>query len=541
MMGKIDRGRPMGGDASGFGRRGFLRGLVAGTIGAAGLPGVALAAGEQKTLVFAVDAITGNSDPGIYATFGDWMAIDCLARGLTHIDYVTTEVKPALAERWDVTDDQRIYTFRLRSGLKFHDSTPVHARDCVRSFSRLMYDNDPTRAPGTYAIAELGGSNVKEVKAVDDLTFRITLADPDVAFLGRLSNPNGVILSSAALDKYGKTIGNNLVGAGPFKFVESTPGQKVVLEAFADYYEGRPPLDRVVLQVLPDPLALTDAVMAGSIGATNFIPHSSVKLFQSNPKFKLLNPKPYIDIFVQMNAGVGVLKDLRVRQAINYALDRKAVVREAFFGRADLPAYLVSPPELGYDDSLKVYSTRDVAKAKKLLQDAGAVGAPVKFINQNLLFWPKIGQIVEQNLREIGLNITASYVDAGTFSKSFFDPNGHELGTWQRSAFVPDPDNKLSPLLAGDSFAAQVGTQNPKLPTQRRLDALLSAARHEVNPGKRGKLYVELQKFLAEEVMVYAMLANIYTPVVSSAELGGLNADALGTYRLFLEHTKYLS
>ena len=311
------------------------------------------------------------------------------------------------------------------------------------------------------------------------------------------------------------------------------------MEAFANYYEGRPPLDRVVLQVLPDPLALTNAVMAGSIGATNFIPHSSIKLFQSNAKFKLLSPKPYIDIFVQMNAGLGALKDLRVRQAINYALDRKAIVREAFFGRADLPASLVSPPELGYDDSLKVYSTRDVARAKQLLQDAGAVGAPIKFINQNLLFWPKVGQIVEQNLREIGLNISTSYVDAGTFSQSFFDPMAHELGTWQRSAFVPDPDNKLSPLLAGNSFAAQVGTQNPKLPTQKKLDELLSAARQEADTAKRAKLYIELQKFLAEEVMVYAMLANIYTPVVSSAELEGLNADVLGTYRLFLEHTKY--
>ena len=524
----------------GMTRRQLLQSCVAGAITAVELPSISIAqTGASRTLVFAVDAITGNSDPGIFATFGDWMAIDCIARGLTHIDYHTTEVKPALAGSWDISPDHRVYTFRLREGLKFHDGNPVRAQDCVRSFTRLMDDKDPTRPAGTYAIAELGGSNIKEVKAIDDLTFRITLAVPDVAFLARLSNPNGVILSSAAIEKYGKTIGNNLVAAGPFKFVESTPGQKIVLEAFAEYYEGRPPLDRVVLQVLPDPLALTDAVLAGSVGASNFIPHSSVKQFRANSSFKLFDPKPYIDIFVQMNVGAGVLKDLRVRQAINFAVDRSAIVREAFFGQAHLPAYMITPAELGYDASLKVYSTRDVGRAKKLLQEAGAVGAPIKFINQNVLFWPKVGQIVERDLREIGLNVTTSYVDSGTFSQTFFDPKAHELGTWQRSAFVPDPDNKLSPLLAGDSFAAQVGTQNPLLPTQKKLDLLLSEARQENDPDKRAKLYVELQRFLAEEVMVYSMLAYISTPVVSAANLQGLNADALGTYRLFLEHTKY--
>lgn len=489
------------------------------------------------TLVFAIDALTGNSDPGIYATFGDWMAIDCLARGLTHIDYRTTAIKPALAERWEISRSGTTYRFQLRKGLKFHDGRPVTAQDCARSFNRLIDESDPSRPKGTYAIAEIGGTNVRKATAISDTEFEIQLGVPDVAFLARLSNPNAVILSEAAIEKYGNRIGNQLVAAGPFKFVRSTPGQSVTLQAFDDYWEGRPPLDKVVLQVLPDPSALTSALQGGSVQASNFIPESNAKRLSG--RVRVYEPKPYIDIFLQMNAGVPLLRDIKVRQAINLALDRKAIVREGFFGLAQEPAYMVAPPELGYDESLKQYSIQDMAKAKQLLKDAGAVGKTVSVIHQNLLFWPKVGQIVNANLEELGLKVKTQFLDAGTFSSRQFDPKGHEIATWQRSAFVPDPDNKLSVLLAGDTSTAQGITQNTLLPTQKELDRMLVAARQEVNAGKRRQMYIDLQRFLAEKVMVYSMLANIYTPVASANSLANFNADSLGTYRLFLEKTGY--
>jgi peptide/nickel transport system substrate-binding protein len=505
-----------------------------------GSPSTRTTTGKVKqggTLVFAIDALTGNSDPGIFATFGDWMAIDCIARGLTHIDYHTTEVKPALAEHWDISQNGTIYRFQLRKGLKFHDGNPVTAKDCARSFNRLIDDKDPSRPKGTYAIAELGGTNVRKATAISDTEFELKLGVPDVAFLARLSNPNGVILSEAAIEKYGNRIGNHLVAAGPFEFAQSTPGQSVTLKAFDGYWEGRPPIDKLVLQVLPDPSALASALQGHSVQASNFIPESNAK--QLSGSVHVYEPRPYIDIFLQMNAGVPLLRDLRVRQAINLALDRKAIVSQGFAGLAQEPAYMVAPPELGYDASLKQYSTQDMAKAKQLLREAGAVGKTVSVIHQNLLFWPKVGQIVNSNLQELGLKVKTQFLDSGTFSSRQFDPKGHEIATWQRSAFVPDPDNKLSPLLAGDSSPAQTITQNPLLPTQKELDRMLVAARQETDSGKRGQMYVELQRFLAEKVMVYSMLANIFTPVAAANDLANFNADSLGTYRLFLEKTGY--
>lgn len=491
------------------------------------------------TLVFAVDALTGNSDPGIFASFGDWMAIDCLARGLTHIDYHTTEVKPALAQNWEVSQDGTTYRFHLRPNLKFHDGNPVTAGDCARSFNRLIDEKDPSRPEGTYAIAEIGGTNVRRARAISDTEFELRLGVPDVAFLARLSNPNAVILSEAAIEKAGKKIGTHLVAAGPFKFVRSTPGQEVTLEAFDGYWEGRPPLDKVVLQVLPDPSALTSALQSGSVQASNFIPNSNVSQLRSAGSLRVYEPKPYIDIFLQMNASVPLLKDIRVRQAINLALDRKAIVQEGFFGLAAEPAYMVAPPEIGYDASLKSLSRQDMEKAKGLLQQAGAVGKTISTIHQNVLFWPKVGQIVNSNLEELGLKVKTQFLDVGTFSAKQFDVKQHEISTWQRSAFVPDPDNKLSPLLAGDTSTASGITANTKLPTQKRLDEMLVAARQETDEKKRGQMYVDLQKFLADDIMVYAMLATIFTPVAASSKIANFNSDSLGTYRLFLEKTGF--
>lgn len=493
------------------------------------------------TLVMGVDALAAASDPAIFATFGDWMVIDNVGRGLTHVDYQSTKIQPALAESWDVSSDQRTYRFQLRSGLKFHDGNPVTAQDAVRTFSRLYDDKDPSRPEGTYAIAELGGTNFKRARAISDSELEITLAGPDVAFLSRLSNPNAVIISAAAIDKYGKKLGSHLVGAGPFKFVRGQANQSVTLEAFDGFYGGRPLLDRVVLQVLPDPTSLTSALRTNSAQLSPFIPFSNVRSLKADKNVNVTEGKPYIDIFAVVNAKTKGTTDLKVRHAISMALDRDAIIEQAFGGAAKAAGGLVSPAELGAVPAGSLpYSKRDVAAAKKLVQEAGAEGQEIVVLNQNILFWPRIGQIIDQNLKEIGLKPKSSYLEEATYNRRTAG-NGWNLQINQRSAFVVDPDNKLSPLLAGDSYVAQEATKSTDLPAQKELDAKLVAARQEPDATKRAQLYEDIQKFFAEEMAVLLPMVYIALPIASSSKIGGVNTDALGTYRVFLEKTGYLA
>jgi ABC-type transport system substrate-binding protein len=312
----------------------------------------------------------------------------------------------------------------------------------------------------------------------------------------------------------------------------------VTLEAFDDYYEGSPKLDAVVLQVLPDPSALTSALQSEQVQASNFLPYTSVSRLKSSGSLRLYEPKPYIDVFVEMNASVPLLSDLKVRQAINYALDREAIIRSLRRAR----------PAAGVHDHTRRARLRRVpatplhagyGRAKQLLGEAGAEGETVSLLAPNILFWPKVGQIVASNLEELGLKVEAEYLDSGTLTSRAFDPEGHELLCSQRSAFVPDPDNKLSPLFAGDSSVTQDTTVADKLPVQKEVDRRLVEARQEDDEQKRAELYTELQTFLVEEQMVRAMLAYIFTPTATAANVAGFNADALGTYRLFLEKTGF--
>lgn len=492
-------------------------------------------ANTDGELIFAVDQLTGTSDPGSFASFGNWMVIDCIARGLTHVDYVSSEPKPALAESWTVSDDQLVYTFKIRSGVKFHDGNTVSAKDFERSWRRLFDENDPTRDPTTYASSELGGANVKSYKALDDATFEVKLVAPDVAFLGRCSNPNSVALSSAAIEEKGAKIGQSLVGSGPYKFVSFTAGQSVVLERFDDYWEGKPTLSKVVFQILPDPSSLVSALSSGAVNATCFAPVSNVARLKSSG-LVVEEAKPYIDIYLGMNLSKPTLADLKVRQAINLAIDRQAVVSSVFAGAGAVPGGMVTPAELGYDDSLKALSTQDVEKAKALLTEAGAVGKSISLITLNILFWPALGQVLEANLTAIGLKPKVEYLDSATYSDRAVK-NQHEVFIEQRSAFVADPDNKLTPLLAGDSsYNKQWLRVETLLPEkQKQFDQLLTAARGEPDQAKRKDLYVQLQTYWTEEILATAMVAYRYLPTVQQSKVQNLNPDALGTYRTFFE------
>jgi peptide/nickel transport system substrate-binding protein len=492
-------------------------------------------------LVVGVDALSGNADPGTFATFGDWMVIDCVGRGLTFVDYRSTEPQPALAERWEISNDGRTYRFQLRQGLTFHDGNPVTAQDCQRTFARLYDEDDPSRPENVYAIAELGGANFRRARAVSDSELEITLRAPDVAFLSRLSNPNGAIISEAAIEEHGDRIGQNLVGAGPFRLQRSEANQSATLEAFPDFYAGRPLLDRVVFQVLPDPTSLTSALRQGSAQLSPFVPFSNVQVLNRGGDVNVAQGKPYIVVFTQVNARSGILRDINVRRAVSLALDRDAIVEQAFGGEAQRATGLITPPELGHSREPLPYGTYDVEQARQLIREAGAEGESLRVNIRNIGFWPRIGQIVDQNLRAIGLRPNTQYADEATVGERDFDPDGHDISVNQRSAFVPDPDNKLTPLIAGDSAVAQQVTRHTDLSPMGRLDRMLTEARQETDEQRRAQMYQEIERFFAEEFSVMFPMAYIALPIGANTSIGGVNVDALGTYRTFFERTGFVA
>ncbi len=494
------------------------------------------------TLVFALPGLVGNFEPHTWVGFGDTVHVmDTVARGLTHMDFSDPLPQPAIAESWNISEDGTVYDFAIRPGLTFHDGTTVDAAAVLRTFQRMLDETDRTRPELSFALDNLGGPNVRGFEMPDAMTFRIKLASPDAAILGRLSRPDMVIISPTALETHGQEIGLNFVSCGPYRIVSVTPNERVVLEAFGNFYKGVPGVSRIVMQVIPEAVAQMTALAGGDLNVTNLIPHSNVDRLESMEQIRIEQSAAFISAMLAMNCGVEPLSDIRVRRAIAAGIDRDAVVREAFFGKAEAPGYITPAAEQGYAPEHQRHSEYDPEAARALLEEAGAVGADLSLISENSGFWPRLGQVVERSLNGIGLNVTTEYLDGGTFNGRLFDAEAHELAFVQRSAFFPDPDGRFSPLFMSGTAAADNITAQSGLPEQAGLDELIKAANAESDPEARGQIYVEINNYMADQMMPVAAVVNTFLPVAVSTNLSGVNANALGTYRTFLEEAKFKS
>ena len=508
--------------------------------GALALPWRLDAQDGSDTLVFALPGLVGNFEPHTWVGFGDTVHVmDTAARGLTHMDYANPLPQPAIAEGWTVSDDGLTYDFQIRSGLTFHDGTAIDAEAVLRTFHRMIDKDDATRPDLSFALDNLGGANVKSFEAVDESIFRINLVAPDAAILGRLSRPDMVIISPTALAEHGQSIGLNFVSCGPYRIVDVTPNERVVMESFGNFYKGKPAIDRLVMQVIPEPVAQISALASGSLNVTNLIPHSNVDRLEQMDGIRIEQSSAFISALLAMNCEVDVLADINVRKAINKAIDRGAVVREAFFGKAEIPGYITPAAEQGYSAEHRQFSEYDPVGARSLLEEAGAVGARLSLISENSGFWPRLGQVVERSLNDVGLNVTTEYLDSGTYNGRLFDKTAHELAFVQRSAVFSDPDDRFSALFVSVTAVADSITAQSGLPNQPQLDGLIQRAKAESNPETRGQLYVEVNNFMAESIMPVAAVVNTFLPVAVSSNVDGVNANALGTYRTFLEGSRF--
>ncbi|KAA9165506.1 ABC transporter substrate-binding protein [Amycolatopsis acidicola] len=536
-------------------RRGFL--VRAGAVGLAAMPlGAFLAACSQNpgasgangemaklrkggTVTFAIDGTNGVLDPAVYTTLGDWMGVDCVCRGLTTIDFDSTTPKMAMAESSKLSDDGKTLTLTVRQGITFHDGSPFTAQDCVRSFNRQLLDADPSRpAASTRPLRGSTNRSVTGVRAVDERTFEISLSQPDLTFLSRLSDLSARIVSSAALDKYGTGIGQHLVGAGPFKLVSAVPQQSITLEAYPGYFGGSPLIDRLVLQQVTDPSSLNAGLQSGQITASSFVAHSAAKALSANPKVTVYNTPRRDAIFLLMNTTDPALADIRVRQAINFCIDRAQIAQNAFFGYADEPkGYLLPSSETGYDESLADLSAYDVARATQLVTSAGAAGRAIELIAQNNNWYPKAAQILEANLKAIGLAPAVKLYDPGTFSSKVFDLKGHQLALWERNGYVPDPEDLVNNMLSSSGSYATRGTGHATLDSAAvgQLDGLLVQGLQTSDAAARKSAYSQAQRFFAEKFMAISMIGHCQNIVVSSSEVGGVNAAALSSQRMLLE------
>jgi glutathione transport system substrate-binding protein len=402
------------------------------------------------------------------------------------------KIKPELATSWEASTDARIFTFHLRRGVKFQDGTPLNAQAVKLNFDRAR---DAEHKLKKYSLYE----EIASVDAVDDFTVRFTLKKPFGAMLYNFAHPSSRIISPAALKQHGAQIGRHPVGTGPFKFVSWTPGQEIVLERNPDYWEsGKPTVDRIVFRLIPEDASRVAMLLSGEAQFVFPVPGVQVEAVSKAPGVTVQKRWSIYAYYVAMNTQHVPFNTQAVRQAMNYAVDKSALIQVVLrsFGRPlDAP---ITPGVIGYSAVQPDGWSYDIRKAKELLAEGGFPQGftTVLWLNnqtENL----RLGEAIQQMLAKVGVTLRLQPMEAGTLTavryKPFAENQSHmNLAGWSPS--TGDADWGLRPHFDSASWPPTLFNiafyKNPK------VDALLHDALETADQKRRDKDYAQAMRII---------------------------------------------
>lgn len=300
----------------------------------------------------------------------------CLYNGLVRFD-VDGNLVPDLAERWEVSPDGKVYTFYLRKNVKYHNGDHFKAQDVVYNFKRLL---SSPKASYTWLLEKVVGAKefmkdttkgLPGIEVLDDYTLRITLTQPHAPFLSGLCMPQAYIASPRACEELKDKFGQNPVGTGPFKLKKWEPDKLVVFEANLDYFEGRPYLDEIEYRIIKEEMTAWAEFEVGRLDATG-IPQAEFQRVINDPKYKpYIISRPGLTSYgIRIMCNRPPLNNKKLRQALNYAVDRKKILETLLNNRGIIATGPVPVGIPGYKSLAKGYEYNP-EKAKQLLREAG--------------------------------------------------------------------------------------------------------------------------------------------------------------------------
>ncbi len=254
------------------------------------------------------------------------------------------EMEPMLAERWEASDDATTFTFYLRQGIKFHDGAPFNAEAVKYNFDRVTNPDNKLKRYGLYRI-------IAKTEVIDEYTVKFTTAEPFGAMIATFAHPAGGIVSPLAA-KQGEQVlefGKAPVGTGPYKFVEWVPGDHLTVEKFADYWnpERAGKVDRFVIKPVPEAGTRISMLQAGDAHFINQVPYPQVELLKGSADASIVENEAIYTYWVAMNTQKEPFTDKRVRQALNYAVDKQAIIDSVLAGYGEMIDFAAGPARLG--------------------------------------------------------------------------------------------------------------------------------------------------------------------------------------------------
>lgn len=477
--------------------------------------GLSIAVASQTTLTLAFETDPLALDPRFGVDEYSEHVYQLVCNGLVQKDQHAAII-PDLAERWE-TPDEKTYLFYLRKGVKFHDGTEFTAEDVKYTFDSLR---DPAlKSPKSGPFGVLANVDIQDAHTV-----KFTLKKPFAPFLAELVHPilpKHIVETLAA-----KRFTTTLIGTGPFKLTAWQSGEQLVFERYPEYFEGAAKLERIVARIIPDE---TDRVRELQQGAVTFIQNSlSAQMFsllteEDNGLTVIAEPSNVI-YYLGLNLQHPILQNMKVRQAMAYAIDRQYMIDTLLKGQASLATSILSPSNWAYEPGVKIY-TPDITKAKALLDEAGypdpdGDGPEPRFkliyktsVNALRL---QIGKVLQDQLKQVGIEIAE--IQAFEWAKFYEDlKNGAFELFALRWIGITEPDILHS--IFHSQMIPPIG-RNRGHYANTKLDELTEKAHQVHNVDERKRLYSDVQKILAEDVP-YIFLWYPHNIVVMSQKLHG--------------------
>jgi len=329
------------------------------------------------------------------------------------------QLVPLLAESWDVSDDGLTYTFTLRQGVTFHDGADFTAEDVVFSLDRAR--GEDIEHPFKAHLAP-----VATVTALDDFTVEIVLTDFSANFLFFMAQSAGMIFDESDIG----ALAEAPVGTGPFTFQEWVRGDHITVAANDDYWGDAALLDEITYRYIEDPNALTNAMLAGDIQVMAGVSApETLDVFAAEPdKFNVAVGTTNGEVTMSLNNRGGALADVRVRQALSYAINRQDIIDGAYFGYGSLTGTFAVPTDPYYVDLTGRYPF-DPDQARTLLADAGfGDGLTISMKLPPPSYARRSGEIIQSQLADVGVNLEIENVEWGVWLADVFNVEGIDNG-----------------------------------------------------------------------------------------------------------------
>jgi len=435
-------------------------------------------------------------DPALIVDVAGGSVAAKIYNGLVRFDE-NSKVVPDLAENFSISADGKTYRFKLRKGVRFHDGRQLRAKDVKNSFERVL--SPATKSSRTWLFDRISGAkefmngtaaDVLGIRALDEYTLEIEISEPFGPFLDLLAMPPAYVVHSGAASS---DLSSNPIGTGPFRLTEWKRGRELTLSRNDDYFAGGANIKGVAYRIIPEDLTTIAEFESGNLDIMD-VPSTEFRRYSRSEKWKgLIKSSHGLNTFyLGFNCQRPPFNDKRVRQALNYAVDRERILKTMLEGRAELASGPIPPVLLKNGNKGYKY---DPDKARSLLKKAGLENK-IKF---RIYQAPDqdtadIMEVVQQYLRDVGVEAEIVQLEWSAFKDAINKGEADSFWlSWQ--ADYPDPENFLFPVFHSSNWGPAGNRARFK---DSETDRLIEEAQREPDERRRSGLYVEAEDRVIE-------------------------------------------